>query len=262
MLKGNLLRHHAASRHVRPRMLLRRSVTFAAALIFLAAATGGAQGRLQLEPNAPYSGAFTFVRLRYTNPGPAGWAFDYPAMERNFTTILRELSSIRPGTFGSNVHVMDDPELHNYPIAYLSEPGYWAPSKAEAEGLRRWILKGGFLIVDDFLLGQWENFASAMRRVLPDGQPIRLDVRHPIFNSFFTIRTLEGLWHPGTPEATAEYYGIFEGNDPTRRLMVIINYNNDIGDYMEWSGGGWYPVNLTNDAYKLATNYVLYALTH
>jgi hypothetical protein len=44
--------------------------------------------------------------------------------------------------------------------------------------------------------------------------------------------------------------------------MVIINFNNDIGDYMEWSGQGYYAINFTNDAYKLATNYVVYALTH
>lgn len=55
--------------------------------------------------------------------------------------------------------------------------------------------------------------------------------------------------------------GIFENNDPTQRLQVIINDNNDIGVYMEWSGGGWYPVNLSNDACKFATNYVMYGLS-
>ena len=65
-----------------------------------------------------------------------------------------------------------------------------------------------------------------------------------------------------TPLAKAEYLGIYEDNDPSKRLQVIINYNNDIGDYMEWSGEGWYPVNFSNDAYKFATNYVMYGLTH
>lgn len=49
---------------------------------------------------------------------------------------------------------------------------------------------------------------------------------------------------------------------PQKRWQVVINFNNDIGDYMEWSGERWYPVNLSNDAYKFATNYVVYGLTH
>jgi hypothetical protein len=215
-----------------------------------------------VEPNVPYDGRYTFVRLRYTEYGPSGWAFDYPAMERNFMTIVNDLTSMRLHVRGSNVHRMDDPSLSRHAIAYLSEPGYWLPDADEAKGLREWLLKGGFLIVDDFYLRQWDNFARSMRLVLPDAQFVRLDRSHPIFDAFFRIGTLDGMHHPATTAARAEYYGIFENNDPTRRLMVIVNYNNDIGDYMEWSGQGWYAVNLSNDAYKFATNYLVYALTH
>jgi hypothetical protein len=231
-------------------------------MALLAASIAGAQRRVRAEPNVPYDARFTFVRLRYQEYGPAGWAFDYPAMERNFMTIVDELTSIRPHTRGSNILTMDDPELARYPIAYLSEPGYWLPDSAEATGLRTWIAKGGFLIVDDFFGPQWESFERSMRRVLPDARIVPLQLSHPIFDSFFRISTLKGMSHPSAPRYEAEYLGIFEDNDPTRRLQVIINYNNDIGDYMEWSGEGWYPVNLSNDAYKLATNYIVYGLTH
>jgi hypothetical protein len=241
--------------------------TLVAALV-LALATSAAVawsqrfGRgVRVEPNVAYDGRFTFVRLRYNNPGPAGWAFDYPAMERNFMTILTDLSSMDPHVRESNVLDMDDPELGRYPVAYLSEPGYWVPNQSEAEGLRRWLRKGGFLIVDDFFLTQWANFERSMRLVLPEARIVRLDVTHPIFDSFFRIRTLEGMHHPSNRNARAEYLGIFEENDPDRRLMVIINYNNDIGDYMEWSGEGWYPIDMSNDAYKFATNYIIYGLT-
>ncbi len=229
------------------------------ALTFAAGHAGSQRGRTILEPNATYDGRFTFARLRYQ--GHPGWSFDYPAMERNFMTIMHDLTSIGPHVGESNVHDMDDPELFRYPIAYLSEPGYWYPSVPESDGLRRWLKKGGFLIVDDFLLNQWSQFERAMRTVLPDAQIMPLTVDHPIFHSFFSIASLEGMHHPGTPSARAEYLGIFEENDPSRRLLVIINYNNDIGDYMEWSGDGWYPVNLSNDAYKFATNYIVYGLT-
>lgn len=216
---------------------------------------------VRLEPNIPYDGRFTFVRLRYTNTGRGGWAFDYPDMERNFMTVLNDLSTVRPHVRESNVLVLDDPLLFRYPIAYLSEPGYWMPDEAEARGLRTWLQKGGFLIVDDFFGRQWEQFRVALRAVLPEGRLVPLDASHPVFHAFFDIRSLDGMHHPQDPSYRAEYFGVFEENDPRRRLMVVVNYNNDIGDYMEWTGQGWYPVNFTNDAYKFATNYIVYGLT-
>ena len=238
----------------------------AVALVALTLSTVvAAQGfgrRVHIEPNAEYDGRFTFVRLRYIVHTRPGWEYDYPAMERNFMTIVNDLTTLRPHIKESNIHTMDDPALSKYSVAYLSEPGYWYPNEKEAAGLRQWLAKGGFLIVDDFLLGQWANFERSMRLVLPNAHIVKLDVSHPIFNSFFHITTLSGMTHPDSRSAKAEYLGIYEHNDPKRRLMVIVNYNNDIGDYMEWSGEGWYPVNMSNDAYKLATNYVVYGLTH
>src|SRR5688500_18716103 len=104
-----------------------------------------------LEPNVPYDGKFTFARIRYTVYGRSGWEYDYPQMERNLLTMMRELTTLRAHVEGSNIHALDDPELLRYPVAYLSEPGYWHPSDAEVEGLRQYLTKGGFLIVDDFM---------------------------------------------------------------------------------------------------------------
>ncbi|MEP6833004.1 MAG: DUF4159 domain-containing protein, partial [Gemmatimonas sp.] len=190
------------------------------------------------DPNAQYDGRFTFVRLSYQVYSRSGWEFDYPAMERNFMTIIADLSTLHPHVRESNIHSMDDPMLSKYPVAYLSEPGWWIPDQPEAEGLRRWIKKGGFLIVDDFYGNQWDNFQRSMLAVLPDAKIVRLDVSHPVFNSFFRLKTLDGMYHPDYQDGRypAEYYGIFEDNDPSKRLMVVIDYNNDIGDYMEWSG--------------------------
>ncbi len=251
---------------------LRRTAILASCAAALAvggtftATHGYAQFRRRIfqEPNAAYDGKFTFVRLSYTVQGRSGWEFDYPAMERNFMTILNDLTSVHPHVQESNIHAMDDPELGRYPVAYLSEPGWWHPDDSQAAGLRTWLAKGGFLIVDDFYGPyQWQNFEESMHKVLPNGRIVPLDVTHPIFDAFFHIKTLEGMSHPDQPGMwKAEYKGIFEDNDPSKRLMVIINYNNDIGDYMEWSGQGYYAINFSNDAYKLATNYVVYALTH
>ncbi len=229
------------------------------------AAAGAVAQRWQrgvfVEPNAAYDGRFTFARVRYTVYRRSGWEFDYPAMERNLMTIVRELTTLRPHLRESNIHALDDPELLRHPVAYLSEPGYWLPSDAEAAGLRTYLAKGGFLIVDDFMRGEWANFEEQMRRVLPEARPHRLDASHPVFDAFFHIPSLD-MTYPGNPRLRAEFFGYFEDDDPSKRLMVVVNYNNDIGDYMEWSGEGWWPVNLTNDAYKLATNYIVYGMTH
>ena len=217
--------------------------------------------------NAPYDGRFTFARIRFNPLGgefggrrDLNWDHDFPRAERNLMKIVRELSSIRPFMDGGNVFAADDPELHRFPIAYLSEPGFWTVTDAEAAGLRTYLQKGGFLIFDDFFGEHWFNFEVQMRKVLPNGRIVRLDPSHPIFDSFFHITSLD-YRHPyfGNP---SEFHGIFEDNDPSKRLMVIVNYNNDIGDYWEWSDAGLMPIELSNEAYKLGVNYLMYALTH
>jgi hypothetical protein len=217
-------------------------------------------------PNVPYDGRFTFVRIRYSLP-PEGfgfrndlpWSHDYNRAERHFTKILSELSTVRARTDASNVLALDDPELFKYPVAYMCEPGFWQPSDAEILGLRNYLLKGGFLIFDDFVDNQWFNFEEQIRRVLPDARLVPLTPEHPIFDSFYHIASLD-FRHPywGQP---AKFYGIFEQNDPSRRLMVIVNYDFDLAEYWEFSDTGMFPVDLSNDAYKLGVNYLMYAMT-
>jgi len=100
-----------------------------------------------------------------------------------------------------------------------------------------------------------------MKRVIPGAEFVELDESHGIFDSFFRIESLKDLVSP-TFAVVPAYFGLYEANDPDRRLMVIANYNNDIGEYWEYSGTGWYPIDLSNDAYKLGVNYVIYAMTH
>ncbi len=211
----------------------------------------------------PYDGRFTIVRLWY--PHYAGWSFDYPDMEQNFTLILNDLTAVRPRLDGSSILRMDDPELMKFPLAYLSEPGYWYPTDSEANGLRTYLEKGGFLIVDDFhFQNEWDVFESAMRKVLPGSRIERLAATHPVFNSFFSIESLD-VPYPGRlgqRGLAGEFYGIHEDNDASKRLMVVINYNMDIGDYMEHSARGFYAVDPTNEAFKFGVNYIIYGLTH
>lgn len=215
-------------------------------------------------PNASYDGRYTFFRVRfepYTGGRDLKWDHDYPRAESHFMKILRELTTIRPRFDGGNIYSFDDPEMFKYPIAYVSEPGFWTLSDAEIVGLRKYLAKGGFLIFDDFAdVYEWANFEARLRDVLPNANLVQLDVNHPIFDSFFHIKSLE-MKHPYRG-VMAEFWGIYEDNDPNKRLIAIINFNNDIGDYMEWSDEGIMPIEFSNEAYKLGVNYVVYALTH
>jgi hypothetical protein len=225
--------------------------------------------------NAPYDGQFTFVRVRYdTAPGgywlrglPA-WAHGYPIAEQNLMHIVNEVSLIRARVDATNVLSLTDPQLFSYPIVYVTEAGWWTLDDGEAGALRAYLEKGGFVIVDDFKVagwrgygGGWEPFERNMRRVMPDAQFIDMDFSHPIFHSFFEIASLDDFpqaYNSGQPI----FRGLFEDNDVSKRLMMIVNYNTDISQYWEWSGRGFRPFDETNEAYKLAVNYLIYAMTH
>ena len=263
----------------------RRLVTgLSLALIFCLAATtvvetqrgrGGGRRRRAPTPtkdaNVPYNGTFTFIRLQYPMGGLDGgfgfgrggdepWSHDYPRAERNLGKILDELTLIHPYLGGSNILGLDDPELFLYPLAYMSEPGFWTQTDEDAAKLRAYLHKGGFLIFDDFRDNHWYNFEEQLLRVLPDARLVELDVSHPIFHSFFEIESLDFVQFYGGGRPV--FYGVFEDNDPSKRLILIANYNNDIGEYWEFSDSGFTPIELSNEAYKLGVNYVVYALTH
>ena len=234
-----------------------------------AAPTLAAPPRAADPGNAPYDGRFTFARIRFEPLGGSRgfwgrednkWDHDFPRAERNFAKILAEVTAVRPYMEGGNVLALDDPELFKYPLIYLCEPGFWAPTDAEAAALRAYLTKGGFIIFDDFFGAHWDNFETQMRKVLPQGRLVRLDPSHRIFDSFYHLESLEmqSYGQRGPPE----FFGIYEDNDPAKRLLAVVNYNNDIGEDWEWSDTGTIPVDVSNMAYKLGVNYVVYAMTH
>jgi hypothetical protein len=223
--------------------------------------------------NVPYDGRFAFVRLRYS-PSRSGfgqgggyfgginywWDHDYPRADQHLTTMLREMTLIGTSR-GSNVISIGSPDLFRYPLAYMSEPGWWDMPDEDAANLRAWFGKGGFMILDDFAGEmQLSNFQAQLLRVLPGARLVQLDESHPIFNSFFEIPDV-GFAHPysGVPAA---FLGVYEDNDPSKRLLLIANYNNDIGESWEFSDTGMLPIDITNQAYKLGINYLVYAMTH
>jgi hypothetical protein len=234
---------------------------------------GGLRGRFLPRKNIGYDGRFTFVRLNYTTApggyfyrGEPAWAHGYPLAEQNLMAIVNEVSFLGPHVEEINSLTLDDPELYRYPIAYVIEPDWWAMTDAEAVGLREYLQKGGFLIVDDFKGrafrggGGWDVFEANMKRALPEARFVDLDVSHPIFHSFFEIKSLDipQAYVAGKPI----FRGLFEDNDPTKRLQIMVNFNTDISQFWEWSGTGLRPIADTNESYKLGVNYIIYGMTH
>ena len=110
--------------------------------------------------------------------------------------ILESVTYVNPfqGPNGGNILPLDDRELYKFPLAYMSEPGYWTLTDDQALGLRSYLQKGGFVVFDDFRGEHWGNFESQLLRVLPEARLVELDVSHPIFHSFFDIETLDMPW--------------------------------------------------------------------
>lgn len=215
------------------------------------------------NPNVTYNGRFTFVRVKFEPLGGSfdlKWDHDYPRSETHFMKILDELTTIHPRLDGSDILGFGDPEIYKYPFAYVSEPGFWTMSPEELQGVRDYVAKGGFLMFDDFAGEHYDNFEARWREAFPNLRVVELDKSNPIFDAFFRIESLD-MNHPYFG-AKSVFLGAYEDNDPSKRLVMIANYNNDIGDYMEWSDEGMLPIPLTNEAYKLAVNYVVYAMTH
>jgi hypothetical protein len=225
----------------------------------------------------PYDGRFVIARIRFTVGGWGGgfadgfgrggsreppWAHDHPRAERNFMKLLGRITTMRTydGAEGGAIVDIGSKELFRYPIAYFCEPGFWTQTDEEAANLRAYLLKGGFLIVDDFRGRDLDNFTAEMRRVLPDARLIELEAPHQIFNSFFEIPSLE--FHQFYDRDRPIFYGIFVDNDPRKRMLAVVNYNNDISEYWEWSDTGWNAIDFTNEAYKFGVNYVVYGMTH
>jgi len=258
-----------------------RVATLLVALVLSGAGTGGF---LQMgfwsmprpEPaihNVPYDARLTFARLRYVS-GPGGyyyrglpaWAHGYAEAEHNLMKILEGLTDIRSHIEESNVFALDDPELCRFPIAYMTEAGYWTLTDKEAAAFRAYLLKGGFVIFDDFRDpprggGGWENFEANMKRVLPEGRFVDLDPTLPIFHSFFEINSFDIVpqaYDRGRPV----FRGLFEDNDRRKRLIAIASFNTDISEYWEFSPTGLRPIEEWNDAYKIGVNYIVYGMTH
>jgi uncharacterized protein DUF4159 len=246
-------------RRIRPVVVVALVMLIGASLV---AQRGGFRG--QYTGNPPYDGRFQFVRMSYPwfQRGGAAWAHDYPDGEENFLKIMQAVTNAPMHVSDSSIMNFNDPEMFKNPVIYLCEPGYWQASDEDVKHLHDFFVKGGFMIADDFPSWAWANFELVISRVFPELQWQDMEIKHPIFHSFFEIDTLNLPIAYGNLGGYPIFRGLFEGNDKNKRLLIIANYQNDISEYWEHSSTGWKPVAENNEAFKFGVNEFLYGITH
>ncbi len=224
---------------------------------------------------------FHMARVKYAATGGGGshgyfqpyWAIDYPLAEEHFTAALRRLTWV--AAVADSVHLeLSDERIFNYPFLFLQQPGKgsWRPSEQEAANLREYLLRGGFLLVDDFHGEyEWAVFQAAMQRVFPDRTIVEVPPDDVLMNIVFPTDQsipLPGKRHLGwgrnggtvpRMEGPPHWRGVYDDNG---RVMVAINFNSDMGDAWEHEDDPDYPLPMTTSAHKTGINYVIYAMTH
>jgi hypothetical protein len=220
------------------------------------------------SPNAE----FQFVRLSYTGAtlfgGRERWLTDWPEAEQFLTGGVKRLTRIDTAEQGHYLGIMDD-ALFDYPWIYAVEVGSWVLSDEETARLREYLLRGGFLVVDDFHGSlEWAGFLQGMHRIFPDRAIVDVPPDDAIFHVAYDldehiqIPGIQSLYSGRNYERdgfTPHWRGIY---DDDGRLMVMINFNMDLGDAWEHADVPEYSLLYTTRAYKYAINYILYAMTH
>jgi hypothetical protein len=227
---------------------------------------------------AIYNDGGGFFRRGRRGAGGGSWATDFPKADCQFVSVVKRLAGLDMYGDSWAIH-LDDSRIRSYPFLYVLEVGRnggWRLSDAELRGLQDYLAAGGFLVVDDFWgTQQWAAFEREMRRILPDREIVDVPLDHELFSIFYTIDeilqvpnisngTAIALGYRGAVTYQQDGYvphvrGIF---DDDGRLMVVINWNTDLGDAWEWAEQPTYPLEFSTFAFEMGVNMILYAMTH
>ena len=225
------------------------------------------------------SAEFVFARVRFNQTleaiflNEAPWHHDHPYAEDLYLNLVRDFTSVRTSPDAYEIFDLDDEAIFGRPFPYFSEPGFMALTPDEEDRLRDYFNRGGFAMFDDFRGADLAHLAAQLKRLFPDREMFRLDVRHPIFNSFYQIDDLDMIPLYGVdvgpggqtvitdPRFTGgpEFWGM---DDEHGRLILIANQNNDLGEYWEGLDLATVPFEDAADSVRLGTNYLIYAMTH
>ena len=225
---------------------------------------------------AKLKGEFTFVRIMYDSPHSpyqqwfgGAWRVDYPEADTNFTEGIHSWASTNLLLAQPVQLKPTDPHLFDYPFSYIVEPGHMELSDTDAAALREYLLRGGFLFLDDFHGEyEWQHAREQIRMIFPEYEIKDLPLSHPIFHSYFDVDQVvqvpgvAALIHGVTYEkggVTPHYMGVENKNG---RLMIFMTRNCDLGDAWEWINDPRYPAQYGLMAYKVGMNVIVYAMSH
>ena len=229
---------------------------------------------------------FYWSRLRYTSSNSgrsgfgfglgygggygawAGWARDYPKADRQFLLALKRLTRIQMRPVEQVVD-LDSDDIFNYPWVYAVQVANWTFTDAQAKRLREYLLKGGFLMVDDFHgTADWERFMAGMRQVLPDRPVEDLSDNDEIFHVLYDLGERfqvpgEQYVNTGRTYEKDGYVAKWRAiRDDKGRIIVAICHNMHLGDAWEWADMPEYPESFASMAYRVGLNYIVYGMTH
>jgi hypothetical protein len=243
-------------------------------LAFQIPGVGFGEDEGSLPTNSGQRAEWVFARFHYDSGNEFAfgrfqrWAADYPKSDRQFVMGVRRLTRLDTRAIEQVVDANSD-DIFNWPWIFVEDPGAWRISEKQAQRLRDYLLRGGFLVLDDTHGDyEWQNLLDGVRLILP-GRPIE-DLADPdeIFHVLydlddrFQVPGTRFIWGNRTYASDMKipkWRGI---RDDQGRIIVAIWHNSDVGDAWEWADSPRYPERATSLAYRLGINTIIYSMTH
>jgi Domain of unknown function (DUF4159) len=204
--------------------------------------------------------------------GGTSWSQDYPRADRHFAQAMRRLTRVQARSVEQPVNLEDGDDVYNWPWLCAGEMGDWKLTPEMAAKLREFLLRGGFLLLDDFWgKDEWGRFEESMKLVFPDRPIVEIENDDQIFHTMYdlderfqipgqwALRRRDGRLNRGEGDETPHWMGIY---DDHKRIMVAMYYNSDVGDSWEWADDPGFPERYSALGVRLGVNYTIYAMTH
>jgi hypothetical protein len=240
-------------------------------------------GQISLPADYQEKTEWVFARLMYPSipdarfrhagwdwtKGHSSWTNDYPRADRHFLQAVRRLTRLHARSVEQPVNLDDKDDVYNYPWLYAVFVGEWNLTDSQARILRDYLLRGGFLMADDFWgTHDWEIFEQSIKRVFPDRPVVEIPDTDPIFHTVYDLDDryqVPGEWaiRTGVTYRNDGYHAHWRGiYDDKGRVMVALSFNSDLGDSWEWADDPDYPEQYAALGIRIGVNYILYAMTH
>jgi hypothetical protein len=242
----------------------------------------GADSMAALPPDYQNKAELVLGRLMYPSTGRGGrgggnwlnggtnWTVDYPRGDRTFSVAIRRLTRIDVRSVEQPVNPDDGDDIFLYPYMHVGMPTNWSFTEAQAAKIREYLLRGGFMVCDSFFGTQeWEGFERGMRQILPDREIAELPDGDPVFAGAFSVpdryqvgnfRSMLRNGNTYRADGSTPHWRAIR--DDGGRVMVAINFNNDLGDSWQLADDPRYPQKFSYLGIRLGINYVIYAMTH